>query len=197
MQDTWHTKILGSHGRCFDVYIDYRFFWGGMIQKMPCFSHHGSMHVYPTYTHTYTPLLYYQLFVPYHWYTEIEAYSNSIYLVRALLALSCYTKRFITCYQMLSIYIDASKNKLFCVQHIILGLWYSYIPTYFYWTSDSSKYLKLIFIPKLAQYHDFLPLSNTCLFDGFLCSRNCFHLHSIAVCMSQHALALSDICSVK
>lgn len=148
-------------------------------------------------THTYTPLLYYQLFVPYHWYTEIEAYSNSIYLVRALLALSCYTKRFITCYQMLSIYIDASKNKLFCVQHIILGLWYSYIPTYFYWTSDSSKYLKLIFIPKLAQYHDFLPLSNTCLFDGFLCSRNCFHLHSIAVCMSQHALALSDICSVK
>lgn len=146
--------------------------------------------------HTHTHLLYYQLFVPYHWYTEIEAYSNSIYLVRALLALSCYTKRFITCYQMLSIYIDASNNKLFCVQHIILGL----LATYFYWTSDSSKYLKLIFIPKLAQYHDFLPLSNTCwnhLFDGFLCSRNCFHPHSIAVCMSQHALALSDICSVK
>lgn len=87
-----------------------------MIQKMPCFSHHGSMHVYPTYTHTYTPLLYYQLFVPYHWYTEIEAYSNSIYLVRALLALSCYTKRFITCYQMLSIYIDASNNIL-CATH--------------------------------------------------------------------------------
>lgn len=151
MQDTWHTKILGSHGRCFDVYIDYSFFWAGMIQKMPCFSHHGSKHVYPTYTHTHTPLLYYQLFVPYHWYTEIKAYSNSIYLVRALLALSCYTKRFITCYQMLSIYIDASNNKLFCVQHIILGLLvfrYSYIPTYFYWTSDSSKYLKLIFIPK-------------------------------------------------
>lgn len=50
MQDTWHTKILGSHGRCFDVYIYIDFFWAGMIQ-MPCFSHHGSMHVYPTHTH--------------------------------------------------------------------------------------------------------------------------------------------------
>lgn len=76
-------------------------------------------------THTHTPsLMYYQLFVPYRWYTEIKPYSDYIHLVRAvLLALSCYTKRFITCYRMLSIYIlDASNDELFCVQHIILGL---------------------------------------------------------------------------
>lgn len=57
MQDTWHTKILGSHGRCFDVYIYIDFFWAGMIQ-MPCFSHHGSMHTAVCtciqHTHTYT-----------------------------------------------------------------------------------------------------------------------------------------------